>query len=43
MSEGFGWNFYGFLVYATLWVAGYFVWARRANRKDRLRTTEEKH
>lgn len=35
MSEGFGWNFYGFLLYSALWVAAYFLWARRVNRRER--------
>ena len=34
MTEGFGLNFYGFFLYAGVWVIGYFLWAFRANRKD---------
>ncbi len=30
---GFGWNFYGFFLYAALWVSGYFLWAYVANRR----------
>jgi hypothetical protein len=33
--EGFGWNFYAFFLYAGAWVLGYFMWAFRANRRDR--------
>jgi len=35
MSEGFGWSFYGFWIYAAAWVSGYFIWARRAAHKER--------
>jgi len=32
---GFGWNFYLFFIVAAVWVAAYFLWARRANRRSR--------
>ncbi len=25
--NGFGWNFYGYFVFAVVWIAGYFLWA----------------
>lgn len=34
---GFGWSFYGFFVAATVWLAFYFLWARRQARRDRER------
>lgn len=34
MTEGFGWNFYGFFLYAGVWVIGYFLWALHTNRKE---------
>jgi hypothetical protein len=34
---GFGWNFYGFFVFCVLWIGGYFLWARAAARRERLR------
>jgi hypothetical protein len=34
MTEGFGMNFYGFFLYAGVWVVGYFLWAIYANRKE---------
>ena len=33
--SGFGWNFYGFFVYAALWAGLYFVLVRYLNRRDR--------
>jgi hypothetical protein len=39
VTVGFGWNFYGFFIAATLWIACYFVWAfvmeARERRRDR--------
>jgi hypothetical protein len=32
---GFGWNFYGFFLFAALWIAGYFAWARWMAARDR--------
>ena len=32
---GFGWGFYGFFVAAVVWIALYFLWAWRADRRDR--------
>ena len=32
---GFGWSFYGFFVVATVWIAGYFIWAFAAAARDR--------
>ena len=40
MNDGFGWGFYGFFLYATVWVTGYFIWAFRANRRDREKGRE---
>jgi len=31
---GFGWSFYGFFLFAALWIAAYFVWARRKNKEN---------
>jgi hypothetical protein len=31
---GFGWNFYGFFLFCGVWIAGYFLWARAAARRD---------
>jgi hypothetical protein len=31
---GFGWNFYGFFVFAAVWIAAYFLWAYRMARID---------
>lgn len=33
MTSGFGWNFYGFFVFAVVWIAAYFAWARWMNRR----------
>jgi hypothetical protein len=33
--NGFGWNFYGFFVTAAIWLACYFLWAWRADLRDR--------
>lgn len=30
---GFGWNFYGFFLFAIAWVALYFMWARWMARR----------
>lgn len=35
MSDGFGWNFWGFFVLAAAWCVAYFVWAWWANRNER--------
>ncbi len=35
--SGFGLNFYGYFVFAALWVCGYFVWASRVNARERRR------
>jgi membrane protein implicated in regulation of membrane protease activity len=32
---GFGWNFYGFFLFAIAWIVLYFAWARYAARRDR--------
>jgi hypothetical protein len=32
---GFRWNFYGFFVFAAVWVALYFVWAFFKNRSSK--------
>jgi len=32
---GFGWNFYGFFLFCFIWIAGYFLWARAAARRDK--------
>lgn len=37
MTTGFGWSFYGFFLAAAAWLAGYFLWATRAARRDRDR------
>lgn len=37
MSEGFGWNFYGFFLAAACWLGCYFLWAWYASRRDRRR------
>jgi hypothetical protein len=33
VTSGFGWNFYGFFVFAVVWIAAYFAWARWMNRR----------
>ena len=33
MTGGFGWNFYGFFVFAVVWIAAYFAWAAWMNRR----------
>jgi len=30
---GFGWNFYGFFIFCFVWIAGYFLWARRTTHQ----------
>jgi hypothetical protein len=35
MTPGFGWNFYGYFVYAAIWIVGYFILAAHLNRRDR--------
>ena len=32
---GFGWSFYGFFLYAGVWVCLYFLLARYMNQKDK--------
>lgn len=34
-SGSFGWNFYGFFVFATVFIAAYFGWAKRMQRAGR--------
>jgi membrane protein implicated in regulation of membrane protease activity len=31
---GFGWNFYGFFLFAAGWIAAYFAWARWMERRE---------
>lgn len=33
--NGFGWNFYGFFVFAAGFIALYFLWARHMAGRDR--------
>ncbi len=33
MTGGFGWSFYGFFVFAVVWIAAYFAWAAWMNRR----------
>jgi hypothetical protein len=35
VTQGFGWSFYGFLLYAVVWVTGYLCWAHFKNRRER--------
>ncbi len=37
IAGGFGWNFYGFFVFAAAFIATYFAWARWMQRRDRAR------
>jgi len=32
---GFTWSFYGFFLFAALWVGGYFLLARWINKRER--------
>ncbi len=32
---GFRWNFYGFFLYALVWIVLYFVWAIYMARKEK--------
>ncbi len=34
---GFGWSFYAFFAAALIWLAVYFVWAVRADVRERER------
>ena len=34
-TPGFGGNFYGYFVYAAVWIAAYFLLAGYLNRRDR--------
>ena len=36
---GFGWNFYGFFLFAGAWIAAYFAWAWWMERRE---TTAER-
>jgi len=36
----FGLNFYGYFVFAALWVCGYFFWAWRINARERRKTSQ---
>lgn len=36
-AAAFGWNFYGFFVFAVVFIAVYFAWARWTDRRDRTR------
>lgn len=38
---GFGWLFYGYFLYAPVWILLYFFWARYVTAKERLRQAEE--
>jgi membrane protein implicated in regulation of membrane protease activity len=33
--SGFGWNFYGFFVFAAVWLVVYFSWARWMTKHER--------
>ncbi len=35
MTAGFGWNFYGYFIYAAIWIVGYFILAGYLSRRDR--------
>jgi hypothetical protein len=35
--RGFGWNFYGFFLFAIVWIVGYFFWAAQTAKRERLR------
>ncbi len=35
--SGFGLNFYGFFVFAALWICVYSVWVARVNKRERSR------
>ena len=41
-AAGFGLNFYGYFVFAALWVSGYFVWASQVNARERRREAAAK-
>ncbi len=32
---GFHWNFYGYFLYAIVWIVLYFAWAVYMDRKER--------
>ncbi len=38
--SGFGWNFYGFFLFAAAWIVAYFVWAKWMAARDRRRNEE---
>jgi hypothetical protein len=33
--SGFGWNFYGFFLFAAVWLVFYFFWARWMTKHER--------
>jgi len=33
--NGFGWSFYGFFLFAAVWIAAYFAWARWMEKRER--------
>jgi hypothetical protein len=33
--NGFGFNFYGYFIFAACWVAAYFAWAWSVNTRER--------
>jgi len=37
VALSFGLNFYGYFVFAAVWVCGYFLWASRTNARERKR------
>jgi membrane protein implicated in regulation of membrane protease activity len=32
--NGFGWSFYGFFLFAVVWIAAYFAWARWMEKRE---------
>ena len=32
---GFGWNFYGFPIFAAVFIGAYFLWAKMMASRDR--------
>jgi hypothetical protein len=39
---GFGWNFWGFPIFAVVFIAAYFSWARWMARRDAARTASRR-
>lgn len=42
-ENGFGFNFYGYFIFAACWVTAYFAWAWSVNNREReqnLKTNE---